>query len=125
MGCQSACKDTVYHCKNIFTLTGKGTIPDCNKTSPLTGQPLSSSDSSCNVIKPRIPNPHAFYNLTAVTPGFVMADCPSPFLKDVTAKPGSVTDALNNIYCRSGCCIPCPAQNYVSIIRVNLLFLSA
>jgi hypothetical protein len=94
-------------------LTGKGTLPDCSKKSPLTGQPLSN-DGSCNSIKSHLENPNAYYNLSAVTPGFVMAECPSPFLKDPTAKPGVVNN--NNIYCRSGCCIPCPAQNYVSIL---------
>jgi hypothetical protein len=112
MGCQSACQDVLNECKNIFMLTGKGILPDCNKKSPLTGQPLSSDNSSCNAIAPQIADPHAFYNLSAVTPGFIMSDCPAPFLKDPLAKPGS-TDTASNVYCRAGCCIPCPAQNYV------------
>lgn len=92
-------------------LTGKGVLPDCNKKSPLTGQPLSS-DSNCNVIAPQISNPHAYYNLSAMTPGFMIAECPAPFLKDPLATPGS-NKTTSDIYCRSGCCIPCPAQNYV------------
>ncbi|KAG2237924.1 hypothetical protein INT48_002229 [Thamnidium elegans] len=88
MGCQSACQDVEYECRNIFMLTGKGVLPDCNKKSPLTGQPLSS-DGSCNAIAPQIAEPHAFYNLSAVTPGFIMSDCPAPFMKDPVAKLGS------------------------------------
>lgn len=113
MGCQSACEDTIFQCKNIFMLTGKGTLPDCNKKSPLTGQPLSSDSNTCSAIKTHLENPNAYYNLSAVTPGYIMAECPAPFLKDPSAKPGVTTNTLNNIYCRSGCCIPCPAQNYV------------
>ncbi|KAK4515349.1 uncharacterized protein ATC70_010293 [Mucor velutinosus] len=111
MGCQQACQDVHYECTNIFMLTGKGALPDCNKKSPLTRQRLSSDASTCNAIAPQIEDPHAFYNLSALTPGFIMDACPSPFLKDPNAKPGLV-DQNNNIYCRAGCCIPCPAQNY-------------
>lgn len=114
MGCQSACQDVQFECTNIFMLTGKGVLPDCNKKSPLTGQPLSS-DSSCNAIAPLIPDPHAFYNLSAVAPGVIMAECPAPFLKDPLAKAGTA-DTTSNIYCRAGCCIPCPAQNYVCTV---------
>lgn len=112
MGCQSACQDVLFECTNIFTLTGKGVLPDCNKKSPLTGQPLSNDNSTCNAIVPQIADPHTFYNLSAVQPGFIMSDCPAHFLKDPLAKPGTA-DTTSNIYCRAGCCIPCPAQNYV------------
>ena len=113
MGCQQACQDVHYECANVFMLTGKGALPDCNKKSPLTGQPLSSDATSCNAIAPQIEDPHAFYNLSAISSGFIMDACPSPFLKDPNAKLG-IVDQNNNIYCRAGCCIPCPAQNYVS-----------
>jgi hypothetical protein len=98
-------------------LTGKGTLPDCDKKSPLTGQPLSSDASSCNAIAPLVANPHAYYNLSAVTPEFIMSECPAPFLKDPLAKQAS-NETTSNIYCRAGCCIPCPAQNYVRLLTV-------
>jgi hypothetical protein len=93
-------------------LTGKGVLPDCNRKSPLTGLSLSA-EGTCNNIAPRISDPHAYYNLSAITPGFIMSECPFPFIKDPLAKPGT-KDTTSTIYCRAGCCIPCPAQNYVS-----------
>lgn len=113
MGCQSACQDVHHECGNIFMLTGKGVLPDCNRKSPLTGQSLSS-EGTCNNIAPRIPDPHAYYNLSAITPGFIMSECPFPFIKDPLAKAGT-KDTTSAIYCRAGCCIPCPAQNYVCV----------
>ncbi|KAI8077656.1 hypothetical protein BDF21DRAFT_341384 [Thamnidium elegans] len=77
-------------------LTGKGVLPDCNKKSPLTGQPLSS-DGSCNAIAPQIAEPHAFYNLSAVTPGFIMSDCPAPFMKDPVAKLGNILRFISSV----------------------------
>ncbi|CAO3631600.1 unnamed protein product [Mucor fragilis] len=47
-------------------------------------------------------------NFSAVPAGFVMAECPAPFLADPLAASGS---SINDKYCRYGCCIPCPAQD--------------
>jgi hypothetical protein len=61
-------------------------------------------------------------NLSAIPAGFVISECPYPFLKDPLAVEGSdaTTDAT---YCRYGCCIPCPAQNLVSFfLFVSSLF---
>ena len=52
-------------------------------------------------------------NLKAIPEGFVMAECPAPFLKDPEAKAGT-NDSVNPTYCQFGCCIPCPAQDLVS-----------
>lgn len=124
MGCQSACQDVIYQCNNIFMLTGKGSLPDCNKKSPLTGQPLSSDTTNCNAIAPMVANPHVYYNLSAVMSRFVMSECPPPFLKDPMVEQG-VNKTSNNIYCHAGCCIPCPAQNYVcSCFIIMVVFFS-
>jgi hypothetical protein len=111
MGCTQECSDAQFQCKNIFLMTGKGEVPNCDAKSPLTGQPLTNA-STCNHIPPRISNPNALYDLSSVPPGANMKTCPYPFLKDPLATPGS-TATTSPIYCRSGCCIPCPAQDYV------------
>ncbi|KAI8884554.1 hypothetical protein K501DRAFT_294022 [Backusella circina FSU 941] len=110
MGCTQDCLDAQFQCKNIFLMTGKGELPNCNASSPLTGQPFTNS-STCNHIPPRIPDPNVLYDLSSVPPGANMKTCPFPFLRDPLAVPGS-TATTSPIYCRSGCCIPCPAQDY-------------
>lgn len=52
-------------------------------------------------------------HLAAVPPGFVLAECPSPFIRDPKAKNGT-TDTENAVFCRFGCCMPCPAQDLVN-----------
>lgn len=51
-------------------------------------------------------------NISAIPAGFVMQNCPAPFLKDPLAETGS-TATVDEKHCRYGCCIPCPAQNLV------------
>jgi hypothetical protein len=114
MGCQETCQAVHFSCKNIFIMTGKGQLPDCSKASPLTGLPLDD-ESACNVIKSTVPNSAPpFYNLSSIPPGFIMDGCPSPFIKDPLLLNHSQTISP---FCHSGCCIPCPAQNFVSFFR--------
>lgn len=54
-------------------------------------------------------------NISAVPAGFVISECPAPFIKDPLAQAGSA-ETLDGTYCRFGCCIPCPAQNLVSFV---------
>ncbi|KAG0745342.1 hypothetical protein G6F62_009550 [Rhizopus arrhizus] len=106
MGCMSACDDVYHTCSKIFELAGISRLPNCNQTSPLTGLTLSSSSATCNSIPPKVTNPNAYYNLSAVPANFIAATCPSPFIKDLD--PSSSSESL----CLAGCCMPCPSQNF-------------
>ncbi|ORE03657.1 hypothetical protein BCV72DRAFT_295993 [Rhizopus microsporus var. microsporus] len=109
MGCISSCEEVYHQCKNIFMLTGLNALPDCKKTSPITQQPLSSS-SKCNAIASKLSNTNAHYNLSYIPDNFVVAQCPAPFVKDAGyEQPGSAT---NTAFCKAGCCLPCPQQNF-------------
>jgi hypothetical protein len=69
-------------------------------------------------------NPHSFFlddketlmnnlfNISTVPANFAVANCPLPFVQDPLAASNST---LNPDYCKFGCCIPCPAQNLVTI----------
>ncbi|KAI9484971.1 hypothetical protein BDB00DRAFT_96491 [Zychaea mexicana] len=110
MGCSSTCNDTLTTCKTTFTLTGQTSLlPDCSATSPITNSTLQP-DESCNYISAHVDKSKSGLNLKAVPEGFVMAECPAPFLRDPQAKEGT-TDTANPTYCRFGCCMPCPAQD--------------
>ncbi|KAI8141650.1 hypothetical protein BJV82DRAFT_171262 [Fennellomyces sp. T-0311] len=110
MGCDSTCKNVTDVCENIFTLTGQTSLlPDCAAVSPITQSPLQP-DESCNYISAQVNKEDAGLHLSAVPEGFVMADCPAPFIRDPKAKQGSA-DTENALYCRFGCCMPCPAQD--------------
>lgn len=129
MGCMSSCEEVYHQCKNIFMLTGLNALPDCKKTSPITQQPLSSS-SNCNAIATKLSNPNAYYNLSYIPDNFVIAQCPAPFVKDVGY--GQPEDTTGNAFCKAGCCLPCPQQNFVKYIRfynltcnIDLLFISS
>lgn len=52
-------------------------------------------------------------DLSYVPHGFVMTECPAPFLQDYLAVADPETSIDSN-HCRFGCCIPCPGQNLVS-----------
>ncbi|KAI8138247.1 hypothetical protein BJV82DRAFT_631602 [Fennellomyces sp. T-0311] len=111
MGCLSACEHAVEECGVIFNVTGNHDgMPNCTAPSPLTGLPPQSSN--CNSVPAKDPEKasHGF-NVSAVPAGYILTECTPPFVKDPLAKVGS-NDTLDPIYCRFGCCIPCPAQNY-------------
>lgn len=61
-----------------------------------------------------------YLNLSAIPTGYVSVECPSPFLKDPLAVQGS-NATIDKDYCQFGCCIPCPAQNYVRCINNKYL----
>ncbi|KAI7856268.1 hypothetical protein BDC45DRAFT_63582 [Circinella umbellata] len=84
-------------------------LPDCNAVSPITNATLQP-DESCNYISAKVEKSQAGLNLKAIPQGFVMAECPAPFIKDPEAKTGT-NDSTNPTYCRFGCCMPCPAQD--------------
>lgn len=114
MGCQSTCQDVNETCGVMFQLTGQTSlIPDCNAVSPITNSTLQPSDS-CNYIPSHV-SKDAGLNFAAIPEGFVLAECPSPFLKDPEAKNGT-TDTINAKFCKYGCCLPCPQQDLVSRI---------
>ncbi|KAI9467855.1 hypothetical protein BDB00DRAFT_985562 [Zychaea mexicana] len=111
-GCQSACEHARDACSVFFDITGNiGALPDCNAISPLTNLP-PQPDSNCNAVPAKDPQKVSQgYNVSAVPEGYVLSDCTPPFIKDPLAKAGT-TDTIDPVYCRFGCCIPCPAQNY-------------
>lgn len=110
MGCTTSCLEVNETCSNIFTLTGQTSlIPDCNAKSPITDSTLQP-DQSCNYLNSTVSKDQAGLHLAAVPPGFVLAECPSPFIRDPKAKNGT-TDTENAVFCRFGCCMPCPAQD--------------
>ncbi|KAI9261650.1 hypothetical protein BDA99DRAFT_512016 [Phascolomyces articulosus] len=109
-GCASTCNDTINACKTSFTLTGQTSLlPDCSVISPITNSSLQP-DESCNYISAKVDKSNAGLNLRAIPAGFVMSECPAPFLPDPDAKAGT-NDSTNPTYCRFGCCMPCPAQD--------------
>ena len=68
----------------------------------------------CNIKKKLDPEKSAQgFNVSAVPVGYVLSECTAPFVKDPLAKMGS-DNTLDPVHCKFGCCIPCPAQNYVS-----------
>jgi hypothetical protein len=56
------------------------------------------------------------FNVTAIPDGFLIAECPAPFIKDTLAVAGT-TDTMDATYCRHGCCVPCPAQDLVTKLK--------
>lgn len=107
-------------------------LPNCSKEITLSGL-LLQPDNYCNQIptnskklykKSHFDRPLIFLlvtqeqmtngmlNLSAIPSNYIIKNCPSPFIKDPLAGTGTTVD---NKYCRFGCCLPCPAQNYVRL----------
>ncbi|KAI7873176.1 uncharacterized protein EV154DRAFT_487394 [Mucor mucedo] len=112
--CTSSCETVHQYCSSIFAMAGQSQfLPDCSSnTITSTGDTLQP-DATCNNIPTKLTPEEIDAGrlvLAGIPEGFVMQECPSPFLKDPLAKQGS-NDTLDPHYCQFGCCIPCPAQN--------------
>ncbi|KAI8979439.1 hypothetical protein BDF20DRAFT_835461 [Mycotypha africana] len=112
--CMSTCQTVQKACASLFQMTGYSRLlPDCStEVSVMTGLGLQTDDM-CNLIPSKLTDGQSMsglLNLTAVPEGFVISECPSPFIADPLAAKGT-NKTLDAKYCRFGCCIPCPAQN--------------
>ncbi|KAL9546339.1 hypothetical protein PS6_007715 [Mucor atramentarius] len=111
--CSSTCEAVTMDCASIFKVAGQtALLPNCSTEITSTGLGLQPDDmcnnipTKCKLTEEQIKDGRM--NFSAVPAGFVMAECPAPFLVDPLAASGS---SINDKYCRYGCCIPCPAQN--------------
>ncbi|KAG1046391.1 hypothetical protein G6F46_005314 [Rhizopus delemar] len=87
-------------------------LPNCSKETTLSGL-LLQPDNYCNQIPTNMTQEqmtNGMLNLSAIPSNYIIKNCPSPFIKDPLAGTGTTVD---NKYCRFGCCLPCPAQNYL------------
>ncbi|KAI8332649.1 hypothetical protein BC941DRAFT_436206 [Chlamydoabsidia padenii] len=110
-GCLSTCQEVARDCGLLFTLTNQtNLLPDCTAPSLITKQP-PQSDDKCNLIAPTVNQQQSGLNLSALPAGFVLSNCPAPFIKDPIAQ-ADPTKSSNPISCRFGCCVPCPYQPY-------------
>lgn len=111
--CTSSCQDVTKYCSAIFQMSGKTEfLPNCDTATSSTGYGLQADDK-CNNIPTKLTEDDlkaGQLNISAIPAGFVMQNCPAPFLKDPLAETGS-TATVDEKHCRYGCCIPCPAQN--------------
>ncbi|KAI9272566.1 hypothetical protein BY458DRAFT_455346 [Sporodiniella umbellata] len=111
--CLSGCQETNNVCGSILRLTDKGNLlPDCSSEKILDKITLQP-DSSCNNIPTKMTQEqfvNGKLNFSAIPAGFLIKQCPSPFVKDTLASTGKT---LSESFCDYGCCIPCPVQNYV------------
>ncbi|KAI7904604.1 uncharacterized protein BX663DRAFT_502931 [Cokeromyces recurvatus] len=115
VACSSACKDVQVACTNILEMAGYlQLLPNCfNETITSLNRHLQTDDA-CNKIPTKLTDneiKNGKLNISAISNDFIIAKCPSPFLPDPLALSGT-TNTLDTKYCRHGCCIPCPAQNY-------------
>ncbi|KAI9267566.1 hypothetical protein EDC94DRAFT_601222 [Helicostylum pulchrum] len=111
--CMSSCEAVHAYCSTVFKFTGKtDLLPDCATATTITKSPLQE-EGSCNNVPTQLSDEELkdkILDLSYIPHGFVMSECPAPFLQDYLAATDPET-SVDGSHCRFGCCIPCPAQN--------------
>ncbi|CAO3687789.1 unnamed protein product [Rhizopus stolonifer] len=111
--CLSNCQEANNICSPLFKLVDESNLlPNCSSEMVLGEIPLQP-DHFCNNISTKMTQEQfdkGLLNLSAVPAGFLKKQCPFPFVNDTLVISGQT---LSESYCKYGCCIPCPVQNYV------------
>ena len=64
------------------------------------------------VIFPLVSAASANNSTISLPNGYILPECPAPFLKDPLATAGT-NNSVSPDSCSNGCCIPCPVQDYL------------
>ncbi|KAI8993587.1 hypothetical protein BDB01DRAFT_776801 [Pilobolus umbonatus] len=112
--CTSLCEQANKECAPLLKVVGaESLLLDCPaEVVPSTGIPLQP-DEICNQIPTQLTEEQSKkkLDLSGIPPGFIISQCPAPFIADPLAEAGT-DHTEDEIHCKFGCCIPCPTQNY-------------